>query len=150
MLLAHLKYLMKMSLQHKFVEFIPEKVEEGILYISIEYCTTIHKCVCGCGNEVVTPLSPTDWKLTFNGKSITLHPSIGNWSFDCQSHYWIRNNKIEFAGGWTESEVRKGRENDLNSKIDYFNETNVSMPKSSDQQSRKRHIWQKFLSLFRR
>jgi len=45
-----------MNITHKFVEFIPEKIEEGVLYISIQYCTAIHNCVCGCGNEVVTPL----------------------------------------------------------------------------------------------
>ena len=49
-----------MKLQHKFVEFIPEVLEDGILYISLTYCTAIHKCVCGCNNEVVTPFSPTD------------------------------------------------------------------------------------------
>ena len=54
-----------MKIAHRFVEFIPDQIEEGILYISIEYCTAIHKCICGCGNEVVTPLSPTDWELEF-------------------------------------------------------------------------------------
>lgn len=107
-------------LQHKFVEFIPDNVEEGVLYISINYCTAIHKCVCGCGNEVVTPLSPTDWRLTFDGKSVSLHPSIGNWNFDCKSHYWIRNNNIDFAGRWTEKEIRTGREEDFKRKKDFF------------------------------
>ena len=53
---------------------IPEIIEEGILYISIPFETVIHKCCCGCGNEVVTPLSPSQWKLTFDGVSITLDP----------------------------------------------------------------------------
>ncbi|WP_318271273.1 hypothetical protein [Sphingobacterium cellulitidis] len=57
--IAELNALNAILLQHKFVEFMPEKVEEGVLYVSIEYCTAIHKCVCGCGHEVVTPLSPT-------------------------------------------------------------------------------------------
>src|SRR5690606_33566394 len=118
-LLVYLKFLMKM-LQHKFVEFIPEHIEEGILYVSLEYCTAIHKCACGCGNEVVTPISPTDWKLSFNGKSVTLNPSIGNWSFECQSHYWIKNNKIEFASRWTQEKIEKGREKDLSLKDKYF------------------------------
>ena len=82
------------TLQHKFVTTIPDELEDGILYITLEYCTAIHKCVCGCGNEVVTPITPNDWELTFNGKSVTLYPSIGNWRFECQSHYWIKNNKI--------------------------------------------------------
>jgi hypothetical protein len=65
------------TLQYKFVELVPETLEEGVLYISIEYCSAIHKCVCGCGNEVVTPISPNGWRLTFDGKSVSLHPSIG-------------------------------------------------------------------------
>lgn len=92
-------------LQHKFVEFIPDVLEEGILYISIEYCTAIHKCVCGCGNEVVTPISPTDWEITFNGKSVSLSPSIGNWNFDCKSHYWIKNNTIKHVIKWSYCEI---------------------------------------------
>jgi hypothetical protein len=88
------------NFQHKFVEIIPDELEEGVLYITIEYCTAIHKCVCGCGNEVVTPLSPKDWRLTFDGKSVSLYPSIGNWGFECQSHYWIKNNNVLFVEKW--------------------------------------------------
>jgi len=58
-----------MIIQHKFVGSIPEILEEGVLYISIDYCTAVHKCVCGCGNEVVTPISPTDWELRFRRKN---------------------------------------------------------------------------------
>lgn len=108
------------TLQHKFVEFIPEVLEDGILYITIEYCTAIHKCVCGCGNEVVTPISPTDWQLTFDGKSVSLSPSIGNWNFECKSHYWIVNNKIKFAGKWHNWEIDSGRIDDSENKKTYF------------------------------
>jgi hypothetical protein len=108
------------TLKHKFVESIPEELELGVLYVSIEYCTAIHKCVCGCDNEVVTPLSPTDWNFTFNGKTISLHPSIGNWNFDCQSHYWIENSKIIFARKWDKVEIEAGRKADEMLKKDYF------------------------------
>ena len=67
-----------MKMQHKFVEFIPDELENGVLYVSVTYATAIHECCCGCGNEVVTPLAPNDWQLTFDGESITLFPSIGN------------------------------------------------------------------------
>ena len=107
-------------LQHKFVEFIPDVLEEGILYISIEYCTAIHKCICGCGNEVVTPLSPTDWEITFDGKSISLNPSIGNWNFECKSHYWITKNKIRLARRWSNWEITDGRKDDEVKKKKYF------------------------------
>jgi hypothetical protein len=98
-----------MNVQHRFVEAIPDELEDGILYISLKYCTAIHKCVCGCGNEVVTPISPLDWRLTFDGKAVSLYPSIGNWNFKCKSHYWITNNKIMFAEKWGFNENNTNR-----------------------------------------
>jgi hypothetical protein len=118
--ISHRHNLSMKILQHKFVEFIPDVLEEGILYISIEYCTAIHKCVCGCGNEVVTPLSPTDWKVTFDGKTVSLDPSIGNWNFKCKSHYWIIKNKVKFARKWKDWEIKEGREGDAENKENYF------------------------------
>jgi hypothetical protein len=108
------------TLQHKFVEFMPDILEDGVLYISIEYCTAIHKCICGCGNEVVTPFSPTDWQLTFDGKSISLSPSIGNWSFECQSHYFIKNNQIRLSSNLSNLEIANGRKNDVKKKKKHF------------------------------
>ena len=80
-------------------------MEEKTLYVSVEFGTVIHKCCCGCGNEVVTPLSPDDWKLAFDGRSISLYPSIGNWSFPCRSHYWIRNNRVEWVRETDKSQI---------------------------------------------
>lgn len=107
-------------LQHKFVESIPAELEANVIYISIPFCTAIHLCVCGCGKEVVTPLSPTDWQLHFDGKTISLSPSIGNWSFECQSHYFIRRNQIEYAMKWSDKEIEKGRDHDRKHKEHYY------------------------------
>jgi len=93
----------------RFVEFIPEIIEEGVLYVSMEHATAIHKCCCGCGNEVVTPLSPTDWTLVYDGMTITLAPSIGNWGFPCQSHYWIRGNSVIWARRWSRKRIEAAR-----------------------------------------
>lgn len=100
------------TIQHKFVEFIPEILEDGIIYITVEYRTAVHKCMCGCGNKVVTPFSPSDWQLIFDGKTISLKPSIGNWSFECRSHYWIINNEIVLGEKWDEDKIKKGRKAD--------------------------------------
>jgi len=109
-----------MILKHRFVETIPAQLEEMTIYISVVHSTAVHKCVCGCCNEVVTPFSPTDWNLTFDGKSVSLHPSIGNWSFDCKSHYWIRKSHVEFARLWSEKEIKKGKKIDKREKRKYF------------------------------
>lgn len=108
------------TIQHKFVEFIPSTLEDGMLYISIEYKTAVHKCVCGCGNKVVTPLTPNDWEFTFNGKTISLSPSIGNWSFECKSHYYIIRNNIRVERRWSNREIEVGRKEDLKKKQKYF------------------------------
>jgi len=89
-----------MTLVHKFVRSVPETLDEGVIYVSIDYATAIHKCCCGCGNEVVTPISPKDWKLIFDGETISLEPSIGNWSYKCQSHYFITRNRVEWCPKW--------------------------------------------------
>ena len=90
------------------------------MYVSIQYETAIHKCCCGCGNEVVTPFSPTDWKLIFDGVSVSLYPSIGNWNFPCKSHYWITNNNIIWAKKWTKKQINKGRDIDQHNKQNYY------------------------------
>lgn len=97
------------ELRHEFVQFIPDRLEPGVLYISIPYATTTHLCACGCGNEVVNPLAPHGWQLTFDGRSVSLSPSVGNWSFDCESHYWIRRDRVDWAGAMERNQIRAGR-----------------------------------------
>ncbi len=99
-------------LSHEFVDFIPEKLDEGKLYISIRFATTAHRCCCGCGLEVTTPISPSDWKLLYDGETVSLDPSIGNWSFPCQSHYWIERNKVIWARRWSRMRIEAARETD--------------------------------------
>ena len=101
------------ELRHEFVDGAPGQLEAGVLYVSLSYRTTLHLCCCGCGHEVVLPLRPSAWKLTFDGETITMSPSVGNWSFACRSHYWISKNHIEWAGSWTDDQVATGRRRTL-------------------------------------
>jgi len=114
-----------------------------------------HKCCCGCGNEVITPLSPTGWKLVFDGQSISLVPSIGNWSFACQSHYFIRENKVIWAARWSKEEIDAGREHDALTKKKYFNSRKVSPNndkflciRGREEGESKKSFWQTLRRLF--
>jgi hypothetical protein len=107
------------QLQHRFVEYIPERLEEGVLYISIEYMTVTHLCCCGCGHEVSTTLSPTDWRLIFDGKTVSLEPSIGSWSLPCPSHYFITRNRVVWAQKWSKAEIETGRRFDAARKLQH-------------------------------
>ena len=96
----------------KFVDAIPSTIEDGVIYVSAEYGTAVHKCCCGCGQEIVTPLGPTDWRVTLDGAAVSVYPSIGNWSFPCKSHYWINHGRIQWAERWSEEQIRYGRMRD--------------------------------------
>lgn len=108
------------TIQHKFIDIIPEELEYGVLYISIMYRTAIHKCVCGCGNQVVTPIAKNSWRISFNGDTVTLYPSIGNWRFDCMSHYWIRDGKIIHAEKWKDHKKSSSKSSKKTSSLDRF------------------------------
>ena len=114
------------SLEHEFVDHIPDVLDDGVLYVSIPFATAVHRCCCGCGSEVVTPLDPTDWQMTFDGKSVSLCPSIGSWSFDCQSHYWIHRNQVRWARRLSEGGIEKGRARDRFQKAQQFGEARKS------------------------
>lgn len=146
----------QVSLKHVFVDFIPDKLDDLTVYVSIEYATAVHKCCCGCGHEVVTPITPTDWKLVFDGVSISLDPSIGNWDFECRSHYWIKHNKVVWAGNWSQERIETGRASDSMNKSKYFHATTKTNDQPSNQQSKigsnkshqKSTLWTKLRHFF--
>lgn len=78
-----------------FTEYIPAEPKPGNLYISMQFETAVHLCACGCKSKVVTPLGPHDWVLTFDG-TVSLRPSVGNGQQQCRSHYYIRNDRVDW------------------------------------------------------
>lgn len=109
----------------EFVEYIPDRLQDGVLYISEQYGTVVHKCCCGCGEEVVTPLTPADWQLRREGAVVSLAPSIGNWNFRCKSHYWIRRNRVEWAPSMTKQQIRRVQDRDRQDKEHYIAQANA-------------------------
>ena len=86
-----------------YVEFMPEILEEGKLYISKRFELAIHLCACGCGIKSVTPIGiyagKSEWVLTENNGLVSLTPSIGDWIGEnpYHAHYFITNNKIVWS-----------------------------------------------------
>jgi hypothetical protein len=124
------------SYKHAFVDTLPDKLDEGTLYVCVQYATSAHNCFCGCGREVVTPIHPTKWKFTFDGVNVSLFPSIGNWSLVCRSHYWLQNGRITWADSWSDDEIQAARSRDLAAQENYFGKadeppaTDIGTPKS--------------------
>jgi hypothetical protein len=99
-------------LQPLFVEEMPPELSDGVLYIAKRFNTASHKCCCGCGSRVVTPLNPAKWRLIEHNGAVSLMPSIGNWSLPCRSHYWIERNHVRWAGDMKAWQVRNVRARD--------------------------------------
>lgn len=130
------------TLTHKFVESLPEPLEEGVIYVSVRFRLTAHKCCCGCGHPVILNLAPDGWRMTFDGKSVTLYPSIGNWTLPCRSHYWISKNTVEWAEAWSPAKVKravKGEARELQ-----------RVPSSREPPHARKHVFQKLKRFFLR
>jgi hypothetical protein len=95
----------------EFVKSFPQELEPGVLYVSAHFSTASHRCACGCGREVVTPLSPAQWVLTFDG-SVSLWPSIGSWVLPCRSHYVIEHGKIRWSNTFSPEQIRRNQTED--------------------------------------
>jgi hypothetical protein len=137
------------TLRHEFVNQFPKELAERTLYVSIPFATAAHRCVCGCGNHVITPISPTDWRLTYDGETVSLHPSIGNWSFPCRSHYWIQKNQVSWARNWSDREIDAGRLDDQRNKESHDTVAIQSGKKAPKQKRTGRTRWQKLTERFR-
>ena len=116
------------TLTPRFVQYLPDGLDHGVLYVSIEYATAAHRCCCGCGEEVVTPFSPTGWRMTFDGQSVSLWPSIGSWNLPCRSHYVIDRNRAREAEPWSDADVVAERRRDRVAKARYYEATQPSAP----------------------
>ena len=142
-------------LTHEFVEFIPDPkdLKDRTIYVSIPFATAVHKCCCGCGKQVITPLTPTDWSLTFDGVSVSLEPSVGNWSFDCGSHYWITKNRAIWSSPWSQEEIDRGRSYDRRLKARHYKKFgNGGRTAASVQESGRpvpETLWSRLKKLFR-
>lgn len=140
-------------MRHQFVEYIPEAIEPDTLYVSLEYNTAVHKCACGCGVEVVTPLSPREWGITYDGETVSLDPSIGNWSFPCKSHYIIRHGQVRWAARFNEEKIRAVRERDDEARAAQYGGLRRPLDAATSRKNRGRDsvnakpgVWAKFLN----
>lgn len=102
------------------VPHLPRELEPEILYVSEEFGIAGHLCACGCGKKIITPLGPTDWKLTVKNGMPTLYPSIGSWQIPCKSHYWIADGVIKWSIPWSEEQILAGRHYEALQRESYY------------------------------
>lgn len=138
------------AIRPEFVEFVPKDIEEGVLYISVPYSTTVHKCACGCGGKITLPVSPVKWRFMYDGSTISLWPSVGNWSYSCQSHYWIEQNRIEWAPKWARVKIEAGRARDKEDRERYLRSRTAPADAQPKATERGRGLIDRIRGLFQR
>lgn len=100
------------AIRPKYVQHVPDQLEEGVLYISERFRICSHLCACGCKEEVVTPLSHAEWRLFKEGELVSLLPSIGNWNYECKSHYLIEHNGIRWLPKLSPQRIKRVQQKD--------------------------------------
>ena len=99
-------------IEPRFVRYVPDELEDGVIYIAIEYGAVVHACCCGCREKVTTPLSPAQWSLTYNGEEFSLQPSVGSGALRCGSHYFITRNEVRWARPLTSEQTASALRHD--------------------------------------
>jgi hypothetical protein len=131
----------------EFIELAPPELKKGVLYVSMVHACVIHRCCCGCGEKVVTPLSPAEWQLSYDGEAISLHPSIGNSRFPCGSHYWVKRGQVVWAPKLTVAEAEAARRFDRATRDAYVGSKSATVAPTPQAQvavtEKKRGFWRR-------
>ena len=100
----------------EFVEFIPTEGKDlipGIVYISMKHGMVVYRCPCGCGGLSEFMLDPIRFRMEYDGSNVSFCPSIGISYLECRSHYWIRNNRIEWCAPMKDWESQEAQRREL-------------------------------------
>jgi hypothetical protein len=94
-----MKTIKKVEIEPVFVEEMPDFYERGKIYISEKYNVAKHLCLCGCDNMTVMILGGGKWwtLVKEDNGTVSFIGSVGNFQFDCKSHYMITKNVANFV-----------------------------------------------------
>jgi hypothetical protein len=58
--------------------------------------------------------------MTFDGETVSLRPSVGNWNLACRSHYVTERGRVHEAGPWTDAQIAAERQRDKAAKARHY------------------------------
>ena len=94
------------------VESFPRPLEVGVLYFSERFSGAAHACACGCGMEVITPISPVQW---------------------------ITDGAVQWSADMTDDQIRAGRAYNSALREHYFKAKNAEQSLPAPQHSPPAH-----------
>ncbi len=79
---------------------VPDRVEKTIYVVGATPKWVIFDCPCNKNHRLKVPLMKSvspHWRLTRHGKTVSLSPSLSVADGPCDSHFWLRQNRVEWA-----------------------------------------------------
>lgn len=78
------------------------ELEDGVFYVVDDSPYVEFNCPCGCGKVVELPTKKHQpdfdgWDFREKDGKVTLAPSVLSSGFACKSHYFIRENRVEWV-----------------------------------------------------
>ena len=131
----------------EFVETIPTEGKDLILgnvYISMKHNMVVYRCPCGCGGLSEFMLDPIRFRLEYDGTSVSFYPSIGISYLECRSHYWIRDNRIEWCAPMKDWESYQAQRRELARALE------VRKAGERNWKSSIRRVWKPFVNWWKR
>lgn len=128
----------------EFVEYIPANGDDlisGNVYISMKYGMVVYRCPCGCEGLSEFMLDPIRYRMEYDGINVSFYPSIGISYLKCRSHYWIRDNQIQWCAPMEDWEIDKARRRELASALEV---------RDREKSKGIRQMWSRFVSWWER
>ena len=128
----------------EFVEYIPANGDDlisGNVYISMKHGMVVYRCPCGCEGLSEFMLDPIRYRMEYDGINVSFYPSIGISYLKCRSHYWIRDNQIQWCAPMEDWEIDKARRRELASALEV---------RDREKSKGIRQMWSRFVSWWER
>ena len=124
----------------EFVEYISDNEDdlvEGTVYITMKHGMVVFRCPCGCGGLSEFMLDPIRYRMEYDGENVSFYPSVGIPYLECRSHYWIRDNQVQWCAPMEDWEIDRARRRELASALEV---------REREKSNGVRHLWSKFAS----
>jgi len=90
-----MKTIKKQNFKIKWVENIPEKLEQNCVYVSTFHQKLIHKCLCGCG-EIISK-NKGEFHLSFDKKKTFVKELMFSRNCPTKTKYFLGRSVANFV-----------------------------------------------------
>ena len=91
-----------MRFVYEQVNAAPKAMKPGVVYHDTDFEFAEMLCPCGCGHRI-TLLVPEGHRISVDGITPSISPSIAVCDAPCGSHFFIQNGEVDWLAGFSPS-----------------------------------------------